>query len=76
MSASLTRAGNVRVPTQRARPTAGWVRVWRVGSLEADLDFLAHDHAVTALEFSRDGRTLVTGDARGNIRVWDISDLR
>lgn len=36
-------------------------------------DFGAHSEAVSVVTFSADGKALLTGDRRGEIRVWDLS---
>jgi WD40 repeat protein len=43
------------------RPLAGWP---------------AHDSTITALAFSPDGQTLVSGSQDGTVKLWNISEIR
>jgi WD40 repeat protein len=43
---------------------------------EVSTDFPAHEHLVTGLAFSPNGRYIATGDGVGYVRLWDIASQR
>jgi WD40 repeat protein len=47
--------------------------LWEVASGEEVGNLQGHESDVDALEFSADGRMLVSGGGEGSIRVWDLS---
>ncbi|MBM4413710.1 MAG: hypothetical protein FJ040_09755 [Chloroflexi bacterium] len=53
--------------------TDGTITLWRLHeSLEA-VELNKHEHRITALTISDDGRTLVSADITGTINLWDLS---
>lgn len=63
-------------------PRDGRVLVWDVSQPSAELvadiparqEGTAENYDVTAIRFSRDGQTLITGDQQGYIRTWSVAD--
>ena len=52
-----------------------WYYLWR--SCRATMTpTLRHEHIVNSIAVSPNGRTVVSGDADGNLKVWDLSTLR
>ena len=51
------------------------MRMWQVAKRErlAGGDLPAHQEAVSDLVFSPDRKILVTGDRRGEIKIWDLA---
>ena len=47
--------------------------LWDVATGEQQSELLGHESNVSSLEFSRDGKGLVSVDEEGAIRVWDLS---
>lgn len=48
------------------------VQFWDLASLKRGRTLVGHAHKITQMAFSRDGRTLVTRDSKGFIKVWDL----
>ncbi len=60
----------------RPGPVPGMmVRVWDLGTGGEIRRFTGHRGAITALAFTPDGRSLVSGSEDGTGLVWDVSDL-
>ena len=54
--------------------TDGTLRLWKVDSDKALLQFTGHSRPVTAVAFTRDGRRLLSGSADGTLRLWNVAD--
>ena len=52
------------------------IRIWDLGQEKEIQKLAGHGDKVTALAFSPDGRTLVTGGADHTIRLWDVGTGR
>jgi WD40 repeat protein len=52
------------------RAGANTARLWSVLSGEQVAEFRGHKGAVTDVAFSPDGRSVVTGDREGKVRIW------
>jgi WD40 repeat protein len=50
--------------------------LWDVATGERQAELRGHETDVGALEFSRDGKVLVSGGGEGSIRVWDLAAQR
>ena len=46
------------------------------GPGETGLELEGDEHEVTSLDFGADGRSLLTGDSSGRLRVWDLRSAR
>jgi WD40 repeat protein/serine/threonine protein kinase len=57
------------------RRSSGSASLWDAATGKRLIEFKAGDIPVTSVAFSPDGRRIVTGDALGTARVWEI-DLR
>lgn len=44
-----------------------------VKGIQQIIRFIGHEHGITALALSPDSQTLVSGDEKGQVRVWDIA---
>lgn len=53
----------------------GFVTVWNIGSGER-LTTLRHSAAITSFSLTRDGRTLVAGDANGEVNFFSLFGVR
>jgi WD40 repeat protein len=58
----------------RVIASAGDDKTARLIRSEGTTRILQHDGAVTEAAFSRDGKSLITGSADGNGRIWRVSD--
>jgi WD40 repeat protein len=61
---------------QAARAEGRVIRLWDVASGQPVADFKGHTSDVTAIAFSDDGKTLVSGGRDGTLRVWNVADAR
>ncbi|MEU5565208.1 WD40 repeat domain-containing serine/threonine protein kinase [Micromonospora musae] len=61
--------------TALASATGSDIAIWNLVTRQADA-LLAGQSDVTSLEFSPDGKLLVSGDKSGNIRLWDVEAQR
>ena len=50
----------------------GAIRLWRLPSTEADINFSGHRGHITSLGFSADGARLASGSRDTDIIVWDV----
>lgn len=58
------------------RGEAGVVHLWDVAAGHELVFWQAHDTGLTALTFSPDGHTLVSGSADGTLKLWDLPGIR
>jgi WD40 repeat protein len=56
-------------------PSATTVQIWRVDDSTLVAKHPGHRNIVTAVAFTPDGRTLVSGSEDGTIRFWDVPQL-
>src|SRR5436305_9743311 len=49
------------------------VRIWRVTDGAHLALYSGHSDGVTALDWSADGRTVVSGSQDGTVRLWDVT---
>jgi WD40 repeat protein len=55
----------------------GMIRIIRFSPGKIIVDSLfAHDHLVSALGVSRDGKMLVSGDELGTIKIWNLANIK
>ena len=47
------------------------VKIWDTETGEEILTLRGHQHTVTSLSFSHDGRRLASADNQGSIHIWD-----
>ena len=53
-------------------PYTGQARIWDLGRRQVQIILKGHTEGVVCVAFSPDGKTLVTGDGAGVIRLWDL----
>ena len=68
--ASGSNDGRVRLWDATVKKQAGWSTF---GKYVPTLTLRGHKNRVSALAFSPDGKTLITGSYDGNIRIWDTT---
>src|SRR5207245_9907861 len=51
-------------------------REWNCHTGEQTGTLTGHESSITSLVFSRDGKTLVSGDITGTIRLWDGAERK
>ena len=57
--------------------TDGTITLWRLHESLEPIELTNHQHRISALTLSEDGRTLISADISGALNVWDVavSDL-
>lgn len=62
--------------SQDARSTARGhgevIKVWDVATGQGRLELIGHTAAVKSVEFTPDGRSLISGGSDGAVRIWDL----
>jgi hypothetical protein len=53
--------------------TGGWVQIWDVKQKRNVQTLKGHNFPVTYIKHSPDGRWVVSGDAAGYLRIWDLT---
>ncbi len=54
----------------------GWLLLWQMQTGEILFDLIGHLDSVSVLEFSPEGRTLLSGDFAGIYKLWDVKTGR
>jgi WD40 repeat protein len=49
------------------------IKLWRLPGLDAVATLVGHEGAVTALASLPDGKTVISGDLKGSIILWDVA---
>ena len=70
----------LRVDTKENLVAAGTssneIRIWNMKSQRMKFDLIGHQNMVSALKFSADAKTLVSGSNDRTLKIWDISKQR
>lgn len=53
--------------------TDGTITLWRLHESYESIELTKHEHRITALTLSSDGRTLASADVSGAIHIWDMA---
>ena len=54
-----------------AAGTAGTVKVWNLATGDSLLTLRGHEHQLSSVAVSRDGRRIASGAVNGWVRIWD-----
>ena len=54
----------------------GWLLLWQIQTEMDQFDLIGHLDSVSILEFSPNGRTLLSGDFAGVYKLWDVATGR